>query len=386
MNDYPSNVKEKLNFIISDMANHHWFFTNRPGHDFMRQNHGKLSFYDTMRLIIGMGKGNTNDEIMDYFDLDPDRIPSQSAFNQRRSQISLSAFEYLFSEFSSAFPSTTNTFKDHCILACDGCHVVYTTNSEIIEDFNKPHLIDYKGYNHMHLNSFVDVISKAFIDVVIQPGQKPDEQDEFDVTIKRFLTDKKTNIMRSQSDVYRYMNPSKNIPHFQQLLNRKHLYFMQFRVIKMKVAEDSYEYIITNLPYSFDLEDLKTCYHWRWQIEVAFRYLKHANGLLYFHSKKPEYLKQEIYANLILYNFGVFLANEAIQENQKKKRRITNKYQYEVDFSSALKISRKYFIRGRSSESRIIKLIAKYIHAVKSEFRQFSRPLRGIGAVHFGYR
>lgn len=383
------------------MANHHWLFTNRPGHDFMRQNHGKLSFYDTMRLIIGMGKGNTNDEIMDYFDLDPDRIPSQSAFNQRRSQISLSAFEYLFSEFSSAFPATTNTFKDHCILACDGCHVVYTTNSEIIEDFNKPHLIDYKGYNHMHLNGFVDVISKAFIDVVIQPGQKPDErqalhimldhfqpdeQDEFDVTIKRFLTDKKTNIMRSQSDVYRYMNPSKNIPHFQQLLNHKHLCFMQFRVIKMKVAEDSYEYIITNLPYSFDLEDLKTCYHWRWQIEVAFRYLKHANGLLYFHSKKPEYLKQEIYANLILYNFGVFLANEAIRKNQKKNRRITNKYQYEVDFSSALKISRKYFIRGRSSESRIIKLIAKYIHAVKSEFRQFSRPLRGIGAIHFGYR
>ena len=32
----------------------------------------------------------------------------------------------------------------------------------------------------MHLNDFVDVISKAFIDVVIQPGQKPDEQDEFD--------------------------------------------------------------------------------------------------------------------------------------------------------------------------------------------------------------
>ena len=217
-------------------------------------------------------------------------------------------------------------------------------------------------------------------------NELPDEQDEFDVTIKRFLTNKKTNIMRSQSDVYRYMNPSKNIPHFQQLLNHKHLYFMQFRVIKMKVAEDSYEYIITNLPYSFDLEDLKTCYHWRWQIEVAFRYLKHANGLLYFHSKKPEYLKQEIYANLILYNFGVFLANEAIQENQTKKHRITNKYQYEVDFSSALKISRKYFIRGPSSENRIIKLIAKYIHAVKSEFRQFSRPLRGIGAIHFGYR
>ena len=64
--------------------------------------------------------------------------------------------------------------------------------------------------------------------------------------------------------------------------------------------------------------------------------LKHANGLLYFHSKKPEFLKQEIYANLILYNFGIFLANEAAEENQKKKRNPDNKYNYDIDFSSAV--------------------------------------------------
>lgn len=96
MNHYPSNVKEKLNSIILSMAEHHWLFSKNPGHDFTRQHLGKLSFYDTMRLIISMGKGSTNDEIMDYFDLDPDLIPSQSAFCQRRRQISLSAFEYLF--------------------------------------------------------------------------------------------------------------------------------------------------------------------------------------------------------------------------------------------------------------------------------------------------
>ena len=287
------------------MAEHHWLFSKNPGHDFTRQHLGKLSFYDTMRLIISMGKGSTNDEIMDYFDLDSDLIPSQSAFCQRRRQISLSAFEYLFSEFSSSFPSTTDKFKDHCILACDGCHVVHATNSDIIEDYNKPRLIDYKGYNHMHLNGFVDVISKAFLDVVIQPGQQPDEREalhsmldhftpddpqkyiitadrgyksydllfhcelknlgyvfrvkspsspksilsyyasefpddleEFDVTIKRFFTDKATNIMKSQSDVYRYINPSKNTPHFYELLreNHSHLYFLQFRVVKIKTA------------------------------------------------------------------------------------------------------------------------------------------------------
>ena len=35
MNDFPTNVKEKLNSIISDMADHHWLFSNNPGHDFM---------------------------------------------------------------------------------------------------------------------------------------------------------------------------------------------------------------------------------------------------------------------------------------------------------------------------------------------------------------
>ena len=392
----------------------------------MRQHQGKLSFYDTMRLIIGMGKGTTNDEIMDYFDMVPDLIPSQSAFNQRRSQISLSAFEYLFSEFSSSFPATTNKFKDHCILACDGCHVVYTTNSEIIEDYNKPRLIDYKGYNHMHLNGFVDVISKAFLDIVIADrgyesydllfhcelknlnyvfrvkapsssksllsyyaAELPDDLEEFDVTMKRYFTDKATKVMKDQSDVYRYINPSKNTPHFYELLDRdkRHLYFMQFRVVKIKTAENTYEYLITNLPHSFTMDDIKECYHWRWGIEISFRYLKHANGLLYFHNKKTEFLKQEIYANLTLYNFGIFIANEAAEENKKKERKNDNKYLYEIDISSALKTARKFFIRRDSDKPiDIIKLMLKYVHAVKEKFRQFDRPLRGISAIHFGYR
>ena len=70
-----------------------------------------------------------------------------------------------------------------------------------------------------------------------------------------------------------------------------HLYFLQFRVVKIKTAENTYEYLITNLPFSFTLDDIRECYHWRWGIEISFRYLKHATGLLYFHSKQPEFLK-----------------------------------------------------------------------------------------------
>ena len=361
MNDYPSNVKQKLNSIIADMSEHHWLFSNNPGHNFMRQHQGKLSFYDTMRLIIDMGKGTTNDEIMDYFDMVPDLIPSQSAFNQRRSQISLSAFEYLFRKY---------------IVTADRGY----------ESYDLLFHCELKNLNYVFR---VKAPSSSKSLLSYYATELPDDLEEFDVTIKRYFTDKATNVMKDQSDVYRYINPSKNTPHFYELLNRdrRHLYFMQFRVVKIKTAENTYEYLITNLPHSFTMEDIKECYHWRWGIEISFRYLKHANGLLYFHSKKPEFLKQEIYANLTLYNFGIFIANEAAEESKKKERKNDNKYLYEIDISSALKTARKFFIRRDSDKPiDIIKLMLKYVHAVKEKFRQFDRPLRGINAIHFGYR
>lgn len=66
MNDYPSNVKQKLNSIISDISEHHRLFSNNPGHDFMRQHHCKLSFYDTMCLIIGIGKCKAQSDVYRY--------------------------------------------------------------------------------------------------------------------------------------------------------------------------------------------------------------------------------------------------------------------------------------------------------------------------------
>ena len=41
----------------------------------------------------------------------------------------------------------------------------------------------------MHLNGFVDVISKAFLDVVIQPGQQPDERQALHSMLDHFSPD-----------------------------------------------------------------------------------------------------------------------------------------------------------------------------------------------------
>ena len=93
------------------MSDHKWLYVTNPGHDFTREDQGKLSFIDTMQLILAMGKGTISDELIDFFNMDPNLIPTQSALVQRRNQISLSAFEYLFSEFAAAFPQTTNRFN-----------------------------------------------------------------------------------------------------------------------------------------------------------------------------------------------------------------------------------------------------------------------------------
>ncbi len=95
MNQNPENVKEKINSILSHMEKYSFLFVKRPGHDFMRQYFGKLTFSDTMKLILSMEKSTVSSEIINYFDMDVDRIPTPSAFNQRRNQLSLFAFQYL---------------------------------------------------------------------------------------------------------------------------------------------------------------------------------------------------------------------------------------------------------------------------------------------------
>lgn len=455
MNNYPKKVKEKLFSIINEMEQTSWLFAEKPGHDFMRQYAGKLSFSDTVKSILTMGKGNLSDEMEDYFELSVDDIPSNSAFVQRRQQIKLSAFQYLFTEFSSSFPEVTRKFRDYTVAGIDGTHIVYSTNGEIIEDYNKPRLIEHKGYNHMHLNAFVDTLSKVILDVVIQPGQKPDERDalhtmldryypddpsriiitadrgyesydsifhclvrgfgfvfrmkapdvcksilasfscdlpddqeEFDVITRRFLTDSKNKIIKEQKDVYVYMNPNKNIPHFYKLLH-KHIYVLTLRVVKIKTGDKSYEYLVTNLPCSeFSAEDIRDLYHMRWGTEICFRYLKHAAGLLHFHAKKPELVKQEIYARLTYYNAGIILANIASDEKRAHSKPANkNKYLYEVNISQSLKTVRKYLLRSPDKkEIDLIRLLMKHTHPVKEAYRSFERAVRGIGAIRFSYR
>lgn len=138
--------------------------------------------------------------------------------------------------------------------------------------------------------------------------ERPDS-DEFDIRIKRFISRGKSKSVLGNSKVYKFLKPSKNFRYL-TLGDLPSLYYIEFRVVRVKITADTYECLITNLPeWAFPPSCLKEIYYMRWGVESVFRQLKYAVGMMNFHAKKAEYIKQEIFANLIVYNFSEIIAS-----------------------------------------------------------------------------
>ncbi|WP_306756916.1 transposase [Agathobacter rectalis] len=71
-------------------------------------------------------------------------------------------------------------------------------------------------------------------------------------------------------------------------------------------------------------------YHLRWGIETSFRELKYAIGLTSFHARKPDFIKQEIYARLLLYNYCELITTHVIKQmkNNDKTGELYNRHLY----------------------------------------------------------
>ena len=97
-------------------------------------------------------------------------------------------------------------------------------------------------------------------------------------------------------------------------------YELSFRLVRFRLPNGTYETVITNLdPESFPSIKLKQLYALRWGIENSFRQLKHTVGLLHFHAKKAEFIQQEVFARLLMYNFTELItALAAIHRDDKR--------------------------------------------------------------------
>lgn len=98
----------------------------------------------------------------------------------------------------------------------------------------------------------------------------------------------------------------------------------------------------------------------RWEIETSFRELKYAVGLTSLHSKKREYITQEIWARLILYNFCEIITAHVVID------KCTQKHVYQVNYTFAIHICR-YFISKMVEKSPpdVEALISKEILPVR---------------------
>ena len=156
---------------------------------------------------------------------------------------------------------------------------------------------------------------------------------------------------------------------------------MTLRVVRFLLPTGTYECVITNLPRdAFSPDELKILYGMRWGIETSFRELKYAIGLSCLHAKKVEYIKQEIFARLLLYNFCEIITTHVVIQQKDTK------HVYQVNYTLAIHICR-HFLRFHTDMSppHVEMLIQKNILPIRPG-RSAPRKVKPQSFVSFLYR
>lgn len=448
MNNYPNQLRQTLDESINRVAEHSWIYSTAPGHCFMRKR-GKLDFVTTMKLIINMEGSTVGDEIAQFFNYSLDAPSESAFNQRRSliqplafehvfrkfveaapGKNTLDGYTILACDGSKVVYATDPSITEDFVLprkpgdrGFNHMHVnaLYDITNRIFVDAliqpgvnqdERQALLDmlehYKPKDPKHViitadrgyesyNTMAQIMNKGMYFVLrgkdytsrtsLSSSYKEEfpDQDEFDVTIKRYITRSKRtiyNLNDTNAKIYKYLRPSKNFT-LLEWSDKPNIFYLTFRIVRIKLGEGRYEIILTNLPrYDFPPAKLSEIYHMRWDIETAFRQLKYAVGMVKFHARKPQYIKQEIFAKLIVYNFSELIASHASKSKNDNNK---NKHRYRINYSQAARLCHK-FLKMSKPFTNLIELISRYLSIDKQTERSFPRIIRGIGAVHFAYR
>lgn len=430
-------VKAMLLAAINEIAADPKKYAVNPGKDFTRNR--KLGFRNTLLMLLTMEADSIKEELYRYFGRSTD-APSKAAFYKQRSKLNNNALANLLYAFNGMLSKKLYNGK-YQFIACDGSAVDIFRNPDDPDTFFEPNGKSTRGFNQVHINAFFSILDRRFTDLVVQPGRKRNEYAAFcemvdaagsttptvyfadmgyasynnfahviennqfflircndkrlggilgrsledlremDCHVHRILTrtqSKKKRTRPELSDRYRYICQSVPMDYIDDCLGE---YDISLRIVRFEISPGCFENIITNLPdIEFDFEDFMELYHMRWNEENSFRDLKYPLCLKAFHSKKYEYIVQEIWARAILHNFS-----SAIISGVDIGRRGT-KYEYQVNFAEAFKICRDFLrIRDKTTKMEVEGLIAQNIEPVRPG-RTFARQHRFKLPISFCYR
>ena len=248
----------------------------------------------------------------------------------------------------------------------------------------------YEGFNLMaHIQEkgwrFLIRIQDVLNSRGIAAGLDLPNTKEFDLFIDLSLTTKNTNDVKKLAqdrNRYKILKTCRDFD-FLPSKNRKFdptvFYNLPFRIVRFQIADGVFETVVTNLDTcDFPPEELKKLYNMRWGIETSFRALKYSVGLLHFHAKKVEYIYQEVFARLIMYNFTELVTSPVIIQKADAK------YAYKANFSVAVHVCRQFFL-GNVSPPDVEALICKHVTPIRPG-RSRPRKMTVKHAVSFIYR
>lgn len=434
------DVKRKVEDILDDIVLNRDEYVKDPLRDMKRNR--KLPMKDMLRRILLFGGGTLHSEILNY-GTGAECHPSAPSFVQQRDKLKVEAFERIFHETSEILsdpatyegyrliavdgsdihiplnrndPGTFNPGTNgqdpynlmHLNAAYDimngtyldavlqGCRVVdengaFNTIVDRSPCGKKLYIADrnYESYNgmaHCIVNGCDFLIrTKDSARNSIKGGLDLPDTDEFDVEITLNLTRKNSKETR---ELFRLKNEYRWIPstsRFDYLEKTKHkdeavFFTLPFRIVRFRLTEETYEVVVTSLDRElFPPEKLKEIYAMRWGIETSFRTLKYSAGLLAFHSRKTESVRQEIYARLSMYNLASAAAVCISIDTSRKK-----KHSYKINGTKAIHICRKLFSGVLSAETADREL-ARSVSAIR-DGRSFERKRPRKIVFEFVYR
>ena len=414
----PKTIKRTLKRCISEISAHPEVFAKKPEKDFTRVR--KLPFDQILKFVLSMTGKSIRSELMDYFGLSG-AMPTVAAFVQQRNKIDYRVFETLFHAFTDGI-GEQELFKGYRLLAVDGSDLHTPTNIDEKASFCKGSN-GQKSFNLLHLNALYDLQRRIYTDAIIQGKRNSNEhkafinmvdrdsssvptiyiadrgyesynnmahiiekgqkflirvrdskkssmisglnlpaQDEFDVLCCLGLTRQQTKqVKNSNLKFIPHTSTFDYLPQTSKKTIAMKPYYLSFRVVRFKLTEDTYEVLLTNLSEDeFDVSVLKQLYAMRWGIETSFRDLKYSLSLSYFHSKKTEYILQEIFAKLTMYNFAQLITSHVVVKQKSRK------HSYRINFASAVHICRNFFLKN-ISPSDVEALLLKYLLPIRQQ-------------------
>lgn len=432
-----SEIRNIFFDCLNSLSENPWLYASKEN-CFVRKR--KISFSDAILSTICMQRSSSKTEILKFFGFRQD-APSHSALIQQRSKLDPGAFEDLFFRFTDAL-SPDLTRKGYRLFAVDGSDIYIPRNKMDAETYRVSDAYG-KGFNMLHLCAVYDLLSRLYMDIIIQPYNHineygaicdmidrftqlhPDEKalfiadrgfvsfnvfahaiennafflirgreaghgsllstlhlpetPEFDITFERWLTRRETNTIKAQPEVYKSI--ARRVFDYLEPRSKK-LYYICFRIIKLTLPDGKTEYLYTNLPKEdFTIDEIRELYNQRWGIETSFRDIKYTAGMLFFHSRKKQLVLQEIYAKLILYNFCEAITGGIVIQTKSRK------YAYKINFAIAISVCVEYLRLCRHGMPLIEpdELISKELIPIRPG-RSSPRYIKARTAASFLYR